>query len=614
MKRSHAVNDSVLDIDLTSGETGTIAITEEDRRRYLGGKGIALKLLYDNIAPGIDPLSPENIIVFMTGPTAGTQSPAGGRFIVAGKSPLTGIFVSSLAGGRFGLSLKRAGYDGIMVRGKAASPSYIKVTDEEVTIEDASSLWGMDTYDLQESHKNKGDWVTIGPAGENSVRFAVIASGRRIAGRGGLGTVMGSKNLKGIVAKGTKKFGPSDSKLFDKAVKVAQQKVKSHPNTGKELPELGTPQNVKIYGTSGIMPVRNFNRTSFDRMEDLTGEHIRDNHFLKNHGCVGCPIQCGRMGRYHGRELVSPEYETIGLMGSNLMIGDLSVIAEWNEKLNRLGMDSISTGSTLAFAMELTERGIIKSDLSFGNPEGIAEILDDIAYRRGLGNELAEGTRRLAEKFGGEDFAINVKGLEMAAYDPRGCTGQGLAYATANCGATHLSGSTHAIEVNTYLSQHGTKGKPHFVRFMQDVTDAINSSIFCIQTMYPFLEENFAYKYTPLPIMQFIMQNLPAIAVKTTDLSDYAGLMSGLLGYKITKGDYYEIGERIFNLERLMNCREGITRADDKLPARLLTEVREDGWPSIELDSMLEKYYQLRGWDERGHPTPGVLDRLNIPH
>ncbi|MEA3470972.1 MAG: aldehyde ferredoxin oxidoreductase N-terminal domain-containing protein, partial [Thermodesulfobacteriota bacterium] len=377
MKSSNAVNDRVLDIDLTSGKTSVIPITEGDRRRYLGGKGIALKLLYDNIVPGIDPLSPENIIVFMTGPTAGTQSPAGGRFIVAGKSPLTGIFVSSLAGGRFGLSLKRAGYDGIMIRGKALSPIYIKVTEGRVSIEDASSLWGMDTYDLQESCKNEGDWVTIGPAGENSVRFAIIAAGKRIAGRGGLGTVMGSKNLKGIVAKGSKKFGPSDSKSFNKAVRKAQAKVKSHPNTGKELRELGTPQNVRIYGTSGIMPVRNFNRTSFDMIEGLTGEKIRDEHFLKNHGCVGCPIQCGRMGRYNGREIISPEYETIGLMGSNLMIGDISAIAEWNEKLNRLGMDSISTGSTIAFVMELTERGIIQSNLSFGNPDGITELLED---------------------------------------------------------------------------------------------------------------------------------------------------------------------------------------------------------------------------------------------
>ncbi|MBN2284732.1 MAG: aldehyde ferredoxin oxidoreductase family protein [Deltaproteobacteria bacterium] len=606
------VNDRILDVDLTTGHIDHMDVSPEDRRRFLGGKGIALKILHDAIRPGTDPMSPDNILVMMTGPTAGTPSPAGGRFIVAGKSPLTGIFGSSLAGGRVGLSLKRAGFDGIVIRGCSDSPVYIKVTDDGAVIEDASSLWGMDTYQVQEERKHEGDWAVIGPAGEHLVRYAVIVSGRRVSGRCGLGTVMGSKNLKGIVARGGRKFRPADPGLFEKAVKRAQEKVASHPNTGTQLRELGTPQNVMLYGTSGITPVRNFSVSNFDKIQHLSAEKIKNEHYVKNHGCVGCPIQCGRMGRYGGRELVSPEYETIGLMGSNLMIDDLSMVAEWNDILNRLGMDSISAGGTIGFAMELMERGMLSGTLSFGSASGISELLQDIAYRRGLGDELAEGVKRLSEKYSGEDFAIHVKGLEMAAYDPRGCTGQGLAYATANCGATHLSGSTHAIEVNTYLSQHGTKGKPHFVKFMQDLTDAVNSSIFCIQTMYPFLEENFAYKYTPLPIMQFIMRNLPAIAVKTTDLSDYAALMSGLLGYRISKSEYYEIGERIFNLERLMNCREGINRADDTLPPRLLNEVREDGWPSIELESMLDSYYHLRGWDPTGHPTQAVLDRLGI--
>jgi aldehyde:ferredoxin oxidoreductase len=612
MQSVKAVNDKVLDVDLTSGTIGEIDITEEDRRNYLGGKGIALKLLFDNIKTGVDPLSPDNILVMMTGPTAGTPSPAGGRFIVAGKSPLTGIFGSSLAGGRFGLSLKRSGYDGIMIRGKAASPVFIKVNENGTSIEDASSDWGEDTYDFQEKNKNEGDWVVIGPAGENLVRFAVIASGKRVAGRCGLGAVMGSKNLKGITAKGNRKFGPADKKLFNKAVKKGQKKVKAHPNTGKQLCELGTPQNIRIYGLSGITPVRNFSRTSFERIENLSAEKIRDEHFVKNHGCVGCPIQCGRTGRYNNEIMVSPEYETIGLMGTNLMIDDISRIALWNEKLNRLGMDSISTGGAIGFAMELAERGLLESKLSFGNPDGIGEAIEDIAYRRGLGNDLADGVKRLSEKYGGEEFAIHVKGLEMAAYDPRGCTGQGLAYATANCGATHLSGSTHAIEVESYLSPHGIKGKAHFVRFMQDVTDAVNSSIFCIQTMYPFLEENFAYKNTPLFIMRFVMANLPSIAIATTDLSDYAGLLSGLLGEKISQKDFYRAGERIFNLERLMNSREGISRKDDTLPHRILTEVREDGWPSIELDAMLDQYYKLRGWDETGYPGTSVLDELGI--
>ena len=292
--------------------------------------------------------------------------------------------------------------------------------------------------------------------------------------------------------------------------------------------------------------------------------------------------------------MISPEYETIGLMGSNLMISDLPKIASWNEQLNRLGMDTISTGNVIGFAMELTEKGLIESNLAFGRPEGIEEIIEDIAFRRGLGNDLAQGVKKFSEKVGGTDYAIHVKGLEMAAYDPRGCTGQGLGYATANSGATHLSGSTHAIEVGSYLSPRGTKGKAHFVKFMQDLTEAVNSAVFCIWTEFPFLEENFIYKSTPIYFMRLLMRNLPAISVATTDLSDYAAVLSGIMGYNISQKDFYRIGERIFNLERLMNNREGIGRADDTLPNRILKEVHEDGWAPVELDKMLLKYYQLR--------------------
>ncbi len=609
-----AVNNKVLDIDLTSREIGAVAISDDDRRHYIGGKGLALKLLYDHMKPGTDPLSPDSILVMTSGPTAGTASPAGGRFAVVCKSPLTGISGSSYVGGRFGLSLKRAGFDGIMIRGRSDAPVYIKVDEGKATIEDASSLWGMDTYDLQEARKDEGDWAVIGPAGENGVLFAVVAAGKRIAGRCGLGAVMGSKNLKGIVAKGSRKIVPANPGQFKKAVDIAREKVTSHDMTGRKLRELGTAMNVMVYGSNSIMPVRNFSSSSFDKASDISGEKIRDEHFVKNHGCVGCPIQCGITGKFKGKQMVSPQYETIALMGSNLTIGDISQIAWWNEKLNRLGMDSISTGNVLGFAMELSDNGLLDCNLEFGNPDGITEIIDDIAYRRGLGNDLAEGVKRFSEKYGGKDYAIHVKGLEMAAYDPRACTGQGLGYATANSGATHLSGSTHAIEAESYLSPHGTEGKAHFVKFMQDLTDAVNSAIFCIQTEYPFLEENFAYKYTPMPIMRFLMRKFPSVAVATTDLSDYCGILSGLLGFKIKRNDFYAIGERIFNLERHMNCREGITRADDTLPGRILNEVDQEGWAPVELDKMLNEYYELRGWDQNGRPDPEVLQRLGIPN
>lgn len=607
-----AVNDKVLDIDLTSGKVACIDISAADRKRYLGGKGLALKLLYDHMAAGADPLSPDNILVVMSGPATGTAAPSGGRFAVVSKSPLTGIFASSYTGGRFGLSLKKAGYDGIMVRGKADVPVYIRIDHQDVSLRDAGPLWGMDTVDLQESRKAEGDWVVIGPAGENLVGFAVIAAGNRIAGRCGLGAVMGSKNLKGIVATGSRKIVPADPDGFKRAAGMARKKIKSHQLTGSILPEQGTPLNVMKYGPYGIMPVRNFSRSKVDNIHAISGEKIRDDHFHKKHGCVGCPIQCGRTGIYNNKKMISPEYETIGLLGSNLMISDLSRIAAWNEQLNRLGMDTISTGNVIGFAMELTEKGIIQSDLSFGRAQGIAEIIEDIAFRRGLGNDLAQGVRKFSEKVGGKAYAVHVKGLEMAAYDPRGCTGQGLGYATANSGATHLSGSTHAIEAGSYLSPQGTKGKAHFVKFLQDLTEAVNSAIFCIWTEFPFLEENFMYKNTPIFIMRLLMRNLPALSVSTTDLSDYAALLSGIMGDSIGQKEFYTIGERIFTLERLMNNREGIRRADDTLPDRILKHVREDGWPPIQLEEMLLKYYQLRGWDPSGRPMQSVLERLEI--
>lgn len=614
-----AFNNKVLDIDLTTQNINTLEISPVDRRKYIGGKGLALKLLFDHIKPKIDPLSSDNILVMMSGPTAGTPSPAGGRFVVMCKSPLTGIFGASYVGGKFGISLKKSGYDGIMIRGKSEKPVTISIDNGDVAINDASDSWGMDTFDFQESRKDEGDWVVIGPAGENLVRFAVIASDKRVAGRCGMGAVMGSKNLKGIVAKGNRKVVVVDPARFQKALTIARKKVRAHDNSGRRLRELGTAQNVRAYGSAAIMPVRNFTKSRFEKWEDLSAEKIRDHHKIKNHGCPGCPMQCGRIGKFNNKELVSPEYETLALMGSNLMLGDLNEIAQWNDKLNRLGLDSISTGGAIGFAMELTEKGMLESDLKFGESHNIGKTIEDIAYRRGFGNDLAEGVKRLSEKYGGEDFANHVKGLEMAGYDPRGCTGQGLGYATANCGATHLSGATHAVETDplgggekSYLSPHGTKAKAHFVVFLQNLMEMTNSAIFCLQTQFPFLEENPAYKYTPKPILRFVMRNLPAFAIATTDISDYSRLMSGLMGYKIGRKELYKVGERIFNLERTMNCREGISRKDDTLPRRMLTEVTEEGWAPVELDKMLTQYYRLRKWDENGQPKAEILEKLDI--
>jgi len=611
MSTIRAVNNLVLDIDLTSGKIGQIKISDKDRRQYLGGKGLALKLLYDHIKSKIDPLSPDNILVMMTGPTAGTSAPAGGRFTVVSKSPLTGIFASSYVGGRFGVSLKRSGYDGIMVRGKSETPVYISISEERVSIKDASSYWGTDSYEFQEKLKDEGHWAVIGPAGENKVRYAGIVAGRRLAARCGLGAVMGSKNLKGIAANGKKRIVATKPDLFKTSLKIAQEKVKSHPNTGQDLPKYGTPLMVMVYGNAGIMPVRNYSKPYFDKAENISGEKTREKYFVKNHGCVGCSIQCGKIGKFNDKEKILPEYETLSQMGANLEIDDISKIVDWNEKLNRLGMDSISTGNTLGYVMEMTEKGLLDSNLTFGKPENISAALDDIAFRRGLGDDMAEGVKRMSKKYGGNDFAIHVKGLELPAYDPRGCTGQGLGFATANCGATHLSGATHAIEVASYLDPQGTAGKAYMVKFLQDIGDVVNSALFCVQVQHPFLAGDLSAA-APLEEIRQLMQTQPEVVTQQMGLTDFCSLTSALLSYDINRDQFYEIGERIFNLERLMNCREGINRTDDTLPVRLLKEDLKQGWAPIELEKMLDEYYELRGWDNNGQPKEEVLKRLDI--
>ncbi len=617
MKNITAVSNKVLLIDLSKDEIRTLDVPEKTRRDYIGGKGLALKLLHDNIKPGIEALSGDNMLVFATGPTAGTAAPAGNRFVIASKSPLTGIFACSYVGGRFGLSLKKAGFDGLIVTGNSQKPINIHINDDKITFEDAADDWGLDTYDFQEKHVDAGEWVVIGPAGENLVKYSVIASKKRVAGRCGLGAVMGSKNIKGISATGSLKVKPTDPAGFKKSLRIAQKKVLSHDNSGRRLKELGTAQNVRIYGSSNIMPVRNFSKPSFDKLEDISAEKIRDNHTIKSAGCTGCPIKCGKVGNYNGKKLVTPEYETIAIMGANLLISDISKIALWNDKLNRLGLDSISTGVSIGFVAELAEKGMVESDITFGNPEVIERSIEDIAYRRGLGDDMAEGVKRLSEKYGGKDFACHVKGLEMAGYDPRGCHGQGLGYATANCGATHLSGSTHSVEVDPmggkpYIPAHGSRAKAEFVIFLQNLMDMTNASIFCLQTQYPFLEENPLYKILPKFLLRFLSSYIPKFTVNTADLSDYASLLTGLLGCKITQKDLRDVGERIFNLERHMNCEEGISRKDDALPSLMTSETDEAGWEAVDLDAMLARYYKLRGWDDNGIPKKETLTRLGI--
>jgi len=576
-----------------------------------------MKLLSDRMKPGIDPMGEENILAVMPGVLMGTGAACSARFAAVTKSPLTGIFASSSCGGPFGMSLKTAGWDGLLIKGKSPKPVYLYITAEGPEFRDAEKLWGMDALSAQKQITDKNsNALVIGPAGENGVRFANIVTGERHIGRTGMGAVMGSKYLKAVVAKGGDfKILPKNQALFDKIKKKAASYIKSNPMTSQVYTAFGTPANTNLSNSAGILPVKNFSEGMHDEAYKISGENMKEVFHTKHHTCKPCSILCGKKGTFGDKELPVPEFETVGLMGSNIGVFDPLRIAEWNRICSETGMDTISTGSTLAWVMEASEKGLVKSNLKFGSPEGVSEALHDIAYGRGFGKDMGEGVRALSQKYGGEDFAIHVKGLEMAAYDPRGAFGQGLSYAVANRGACHLSAYLVALEVYfNLLKPYTTKAKPEFVRFFESLTCCINSLHTCQFTMYAYTFEPPLTKYTPKTLLGFMMQNLPSIAVKLVDFSTYTALWSAVTGIDISDAEFLKAGDRIHVLERYMNTREGISRKDDTLPPRLLKEGRKSDTNkrTVPLEKMLDKYYKIRGYDSNGIPTESTLKRLGI--
>jgi len=617
MKELYGPSNKVIEIDLSSRTVTVYTVKEEERKLYLGGKGLGMKLLSDRMKPGIDPMGEENILAVMPGVLMGTGAACSARFAAVTKSPLTGIFASSSCGGPFGMSLKTAGWDGLLIKGKSPKPVYLYITAEGAEFRDAEKLWGMDALSAQKQITDKNsNALVIGPAGENGVRFANIVTGERHIGRTGMGAVMGSKYLKAVVAKGGDfKILPKNQARFDKIKKKAASYIKSNPMTSQVYTAFGTPANTNLSNSAGILPVKNFSEGMHDEAYKISGENMKEVFHTKHHTCKPCSILCGKKGTFGDKELPVPEFETVGLMGSNIGVFDPLRIAEWNRICSETGMDTISTGSTLAWVMEASEKGLVKSNLKFGSPEGVSEALHDIAYGRGFGKDMGEGVRALSQKYGGEDFAIHVKGLEMAAYDPRGAFGQGLSYAVANRGACHLSAYLVALEVYfNLLKPYTTKAKPEFVRFFESLTCCINSLHTCQFTMYAYTFEPPLTKYTPKTLLGFMMQNLPSIAVKLVDFSTYTSLWSAVTGIDISDAEFLKAGDRIHVLERYMNTREGISRKDDTLPPRLLKEGRKSDTNkrTVPLEKMLDKYYKIRGYDSNGIPTESTLKRLGI--
>ncbi|HEC35985.1 MAG TPA: aldehyde ferredoxin oxidoreductase, partial [Anaerolineae bacterium] len=487
----------MLRVDLDHGEIRVETNDPDMLQRFLGGRGLGVYVVYTEVPPDVDPFGPENVLAFCNGPLTGVQVPSGGRSSLSTHSPLTGTVLDSNSGSRFGVHLKWAGFDGLIVRGVAERPVWLEVTEDGATIHPADHLWGLDVPEtLAHLEMESAAAVCIGPAGENLVRMASIMDGEGCAfGRGGVGAVMGSKNLKAIVARGSHRPSIADREALDFITYEARKWLHASPRTSQGLPEFGTAVLVNLMNWYGVLPTRNFQDGVFEGADAISGERLRKEFLSKRSACWGCPIGCKRKTHTTREEGEGPEYETIFALGSNLGIDDFAAIIEANYRCNRLGLDTISVGGTLACAMELAERGLLDSELRFGRAGLLRKAIEDIAHRRGLGDELAEGSRRLAERYGAPELAMQVKGMEMPGYDPRGMQGQGLLYATSNRGACHLRGNMLGPELlgaPKMLDRFAVRGKAGILIVLQHTNAVIDSIGMCKFANFAIGDEFFA--------------------------------------------------------------------------------------------------------------------------
>jgi len=619
MKKNKGTSNKVLEIDLSKERVRKTYISEKDRKLFLGGKGMGLKLLYERLKPGINPYSEDNILIFMMGVFMGTGAPCSGRFAGLTKSPLTGIITSSSCGGPFGMALKKAGYDGLIIEGKLKQPGIVKISSDKIEFKYRKDIWGMTVSETKKElnlQKNEGALI-VGPAGENMVSFANIVSGDRYFGRGGMGSVMGSKNLKALIASGENiKIIPENRKLFNKIKKRANKFINSNRMTGRLYREYGTLTNINLSNKGRILPVKNFTEGEHSLAYRVSGEKMKEKYNTVPSTCIPCSILCGHKGKYpDGKFHKIPEYETTALFGPNLGIFDTEKITEWNDLCGNLGLDTISTANTLGFVMEATKKGLVKSELKFGSTANISKTIKNIAYKKREGKELGKGTKWLSEKYGGKEFAIQVKGMEVAAYDPRGSWGQGLSYAVANRGGCHLSATQFPLEVYfKFLNPFTTRAKARFTYYFENMNCAVNSLHTCLFTSFAYILEEFIPKYTPGFLLGFFMQNIPNIALNFIRVPKYYKMWQAITGIKISQKDFLKAGERAHVLERYMNNREGISREDDVLPKRFTKESRKnDAFErKVPLDKMLEKYYKIRGLDNNGIPKTKTLKKLDL--
>ncbi|MEM3060844.1 MAG: aldehyde ferredoxin oxidoreductase family protein [Candidatus Bathyarchaeia archaeon] len=612
----------ILRVNLTKKKIFYKKLTDGFVKNFLGGRGFSSKIIYDMVKPRIDPLTPENLLVFAIGPLNGTFWPQSGRYVVASKSPLTGVWGESHSGGHWGNELKYAGFDAIILEGSSKDPVYLSIQDEEVEIKDARHLWGRTVEEFEKIIEEEFGFkripmVCIGPAGENLVRYAsIITRPNGVSARAGMGAVMGSKRLKAIAIKGSSSPEVANPDEFYEFAIRAQERLKANAST-RNLRNYGTAALVDIMNLIGRFPTKNFQTGVFPMADRINAETISTKYKSRNKACFNCPIGCKQYAvidsdSFSGFDNASPEYETLSSLGAGCWNDDLKSIIYANYLCNNYGMDTISTGVSISFMMECYENGLISKEsmdgveLKWGNHEAIVQAINKIAKREGFGNFLAEGVKRMAEKLGksSEKYAMHVKGLEISGQDGRAQKSMGLAHATSNRGADHLYAYPVLDEIGfekaiierfgkEYLPEIGNRLSPKYKWIMvkdgEEICAIADSLVVCkIGVQAP-------------PVFYF---------------KDFAEALSLLTGKEWKENELRTIGERIVNLNRCFNAREGLTRIDDTLPERFLKEPAPDGpckGHVVELDYMLEEYYKARGWNiDKGIPSKAKLKSLGL--
>ncbi len=600
-------NGKILLADLGEKASRVLNFDEGFARKWIGGSGMGVHFLLRYCTPRTEALSPSNPLILFTGPFQGTGVPTSGRHQVTTKSPLTGVICESDAGGTFGFHLKRSGFDGLILLGKSAEPIYLHLENGEAFFRSAQDMWGLDTMEtdaeLARRHKGPHGAVCIGPAGEKMVPLAGIFSDgpdARAAGRGGAGAVMGSKNLKAIVASGNTATDCFDRKGLTESV---SRKNKVLRDKGAKLTMYGTAGGMALAEEMGDLPIRNWSLGSWtEEVKPVTGQKMAETILSGNYGCMACPIRCGRVVSLNGTSVAGPEYETMAMLGSNCLVGDLDAIARANDMCNRLGLDTISTGSAIGFAMELFERGIVTQGdtgmpIRWGDGEAVVELARQIGMKESFGRTLGLGTRAAARRIGGgaEAFAVHVNGLELPAHDPRCFKSLAVAYATSSRGTCHLNGYTYPWERSASFPE---LGYPEKLDRTIDEGKGVMAARF----------QNLMSVIDSLKICKFAV----TVDVNIADMLEWIKLVTG---WKMTMDELMETGERIFTARRLFNAGTGLDRSADVLPRRIEHETRGSGGSAETLPDLplqLEEYYRTRGWDKRGFPTQGDLNRLDI--